>query len=421
MLPKTKIIVLLLSATFVAYGLVGGMWSGVSISAPDNAYQGLTTFTEVLSKVKEDYVEEPDLEKAMSGALHGMMEALDPYSSFIDNDTYQRIQRSKAEAIASPGVILSKRYGYVYVVSVVPGSSGHLEGLKSGDLIESIEGRMTTRMSLWEARKLFLGERGSTVSIRVVRGRRSKPAEIDLVRENPIFSDVSTRMVEDGVGFLKIPHLQEGVSKSVVSNLKILQSIGIRALVVDLRGTAVGEVEEAVRVSDLFLPKGKKIFTLRDRGGDEVDYLSTNDPIVVAVPMMLIVDGGTSGMAEIFVAALLDHKVAGTVGEKTNGEGSLQEIFHLKDGSVLQISTKLFYRPDGRVIQARKLRDSGVTPDVRSPSQEFITSFYFENTDGGMLEVLEDGFYQKLKDAVEAEQFKEALRQIRRQLDSKAA
>lgn len=419
MFPKTKIVVLFFSATFVVYGLVGGMWN--KVSARDDTYQDLTIFTEVLNKVREDYVEKPDLERAMSGALHGMMEALDPYSSFIDGETYQRIQQSKSELVASPGIVLSKRYGYAHIVSVVPDSPADREGLRSGDLIEAIEGQVTTRMSLWKAKKLLVGEPESSVRIRVIRGRRSEPSQIDLVRENPTFSEVGARVVESGIALLRIPHFHEKVSQVVVSKLKILGSLGMRGLIIDVRGSALGEVQEAVRVSDLFLSKGETILSLRERDGNETKFLSLNEPEVSRVPIVMLVDSGTSGAAEVLVAALRDNQITETVGEKTNGEGSLQEVFHLKDGSVLQISTKLFYRPSGEAIQAQRLRDSGVSPDVRSPSQDFVTNFYFENTDDDLRDNLGESFYRKLKDAVESEQFEEGLRRIRKQLEKKAA
>ena len=419
MFRRTKILVLFISATFVVYGLVGGMWNNVS--ARDDTYQELTIFTEVLNKIREDYVEEPNLARAMSGALHGIMEALDPYSSFIDGATYQRIQQNRSDLTASPGIVLSRRYGYAHIVSVVPDSPADREGLRSGDLIEAIEGQVTTQMSLWEAKKLLVGEPESSVRIRVIRGRRSELSQIDLVRENLTVSEVGARMLEGGIALLRIPHLHEKVSQVVVSKLKMMGSLGMRGLIIDVRGAALGEVEEAVRVSDLFLSKGEMILSLRDRDGNETKFLSLNEPEIGRVPTVVLVDSGTSGAAEVLVAALRDNQITETVGEKTNGEGSLQEVFHLKDGSVLQISTKLFYRPSGEVIQARRLRDSGIHPDVRSPSQDFLTNFYFENTGGDLRDNKGESFYRKLKDAVKFEQFKEGLRRIRKQLEKKAA
>ncbi len=141
MFSKTRISIILLSSGFVAYGLVGGLLDRVS--AGDDAYKGLRVFTDVLNKVRENYVEQPDLGRAMLGGLHGMMEALDPYSSFVDGDVYREMEEPQAGKTAHPGIVLARRYGYAYVVSTVPGSPAYHRGLRTGDLLETIDGGMT--------------------------------------------------------------------------------------------------------------------------------------------------------------------------------------------------------------------------------------------------------------------------------------
>ena len=419
MFSKTKVIIISFSALFVVYGLVGGMLNRVS--AKDNAYQGLKIFTDVLNKVREEYVEEPDLEKAMQGGLQGMMEALDPYSSFIDRDTYQEIQRSRGELTASPGIILSKRYGYAYVVSVVSGSPAQQRGLRTGDLLESIDGKRTSQMSLWEARKLLLGTEGSSIHLRLIRARRSAPAQIDLVRKDMPLPEVSARIVEEGIGVLSIPHFEEGVARLVAAKLKMLFSSGMKGLLVDVRGTALGSFEEAVEISDLFLPKGEKILTVSDRDGKTTEFVSLTEPLVSDVRVVLLMDRGSSGAAEVFVAALKDHNIAGTVGERTDGQGSVQDLIYLEDGSVLEILTGLFYRSTGAPIQSRKLNESGIAPEVRSPDQDFVTKFYFNNTSDEGETALRDEFYQELNSAIRVLQFEEGLKQVRRRLLKEAA
>ena len=419
MLGKTKITIIFLSALFVAYGLVGGVFN--KVSARDDAYRGLRTFTDVLNKVRENYVEQPDLEKAMRGGLHGMMEALDPYSSFIDQETYQRMQEAKAGLTASPGIALSRRYGYAYVVSAISGSPAHQRGLRTGDLLESIDGRTTAQISLWEARKLLVGEEGSSVSLRVIRARRTVPAQMELVREKPNLPEVSARIVEDGIGFLTIPHFEQGVARQVSSKLKMLKSTGLKGLLVDVRGTALGTFEEAVRVSDFFLSKDEKIVSVGDRSGERTGFFSLTEPIVSDIRIVVLIDGGSSGAAEVFAAALKDHDIAETVGEKTDGQGSAQTVIHLEGGSVLEILTELFYRSSGKPIQDRKPRNSGISPGVRSPGPDFVTNFYFENASDEPETAPGDEFYRKLEKAIREAQFEEGLKQIRSQLLREAA
>lgn len=417
-LGKPKLAVIFLSALVVVYGLVGGLLERVS--AGDDAYGQLSIFTEVLRKIQEDYVETPDLRNALNGALLGMMEALDPFSSFVEAETYQQLLE-RSQMTASPGLTLSKRYGYAYVVAATPGSSAEAAGLRTGDLLESIDGEVTTRMSLWEANARLMGPENSTLRVRVVRARRSEPSEIELERRELPALEVTARIVEPGLGAVRIPGFGAGVAESLQAKLKMLKASGVEGLLVDLRGNAVGSFEEAVRAADLLLARGKKIVSLRDRAGNAVESVSLTDPELAATPLVVLVDGGASGPAEVFAAALLDNQAAQLVGEKTNGFGSEQQRFQLDDGSELWISTKIYIRPNGEPIQAVALRDSGLKPDVRSPSQEFVTNFYFENTSGNVEESLADEFYRKLDEAVERQQLESGLKALREKVLKKAA
>ena len=392
------------------------------VSARDDAYKDISIFTEVINKVREEYVEQPNMEKAMNGALHGMMEALDPYSSFVDRAVYQKIKETREQFTAQPGVILSKRYGYGYVVSVVPGSPADRAGLRTGDLVDSIDGKLTTLMSQLEAQTLMFGPAGSTLKLNLIRARgRSTPTPIELVREEPQSPEVTAKILEDGFGLLRISHFEKGAAESVLLNLKKLQSSNIRGLLVDVRGTAQGVLEEAVRVSGFFLPKGAKVVTSVDRNGKEAALFSSTDPVVSNIPVILLIDGGTSGMAEIFGAALQDHKVAEAVGEKTNGQGSSQDFFFLEDGAALFISTRIYHRVSGKPLQGQNLKNSGLMPDARSPSEDFVTNFYFDNTPEDMEKSLDEEFYQKLDEAIEKEQLNAALERARSKALKKAA
>lgn len=420
MLSKAKIVIVLLSAAFVGYGLIGGMLHNVS--AKDDAYRDLSIFTNVLNKVKEEYVEKPDLSKGIQGALQGMMEALDPYSSFVDAETYRELKDHTKENSVSIGAILSKRYGYAYVVSVVRGSPAEQGGLRTGDIIEAIDGQVTTEMSSWEASRRLAGKEGTSVQLRTIRGsRRTAPSQMELVRRKLAPPEVSARILEDGIGLLRVPHFDEGATEEVTAKLKMLQSSGIEGLLIDVRGTALGLFKEAVQISDLFVPKGKEILTVRDRNGEDTQFFSLTEPLISGIPVMLLIDGGTSGPAEVLAAALMDHKVARSVGEKTDGRGSQQEYFPLENGAVLHISTKLFYRATGTAIQGPSLKEAGITPDVRSPDEEFITSFYFEHSSEDPERSLGDEFYRKLSDTVQEEQLREGLRQLKIRLNKVAA
>jgi carboxyl-terminal processing protease len=424
MQERLKLSILFLSTLVVAYGLIGGLLE--KVTAGEDPYRDLSVFTKVLDHVQRDYVEQPDVERALRGSLHGMMDSLDPFSSFVARDTYQRFADQDYQAGA--GLVLSKRYGYAHIVAVTEGSPADKNGLRSGDLIESIDGNPTVLMSLWEAEHRLRGDEDTTVELRIIRSRPSKPQTVVLKRAAVESPDVAARIAENELGIVEVPGLREGTSGLVRSKLNMLLATDVKGILIDLRGAAEGQVQEAVAVADLFLPEGAEIGKVRSRVAVGEEFVSFSPPQVTELPVVLLVDGGTSGAAEVLTAALKDNGVAEVVGQRTNGHGSTQEAFELKDGSVLLMSTKLFERPDGSLIQNEELRKSGVNPDLRSPSQDFITSFYFDNSPDDLDAELDEDFYQRLDESIKVEQFdsavqhlKEKIRENREYLEEKAA
>ena len=412
---KGKLAILLLSALVVGYGLVGGSMDRVA--ARDASYQELSLFLAVVSRVQGDYVEKPVMKDALLGALHGMVEAVDPYSSYVPQESYQAYQ---ARADASPGIYISKRYGYAYVVAVVRGSPAERKGVRTGDWIESIDARKTTQMSRWEAQYMLQGAPGTEVKLRLIRARRP-PTEVRLVREAPVPEKFKAEIVETGLGWLRIPSLKTGSAKQVRKGFRMLRSADVKGILLDVRGVAEGEVSEAVEVAGLLLPKGSKVLTVKDRQDGSVVHTTTAEPLLAGVPAVVLADGGTSGAAEILTAALKDHKVATVVGLKTDGRGSGQELFHLGGGSVLYLATKLYYRPSGSAIQKKKLKDSGISPDIRAPDEDFVTNFFLENVSDDPDAELGVDFYKGLEEAVRKRQFQQGLDELRGWLAKKAA
>ena len=216
---RGKLAILLLSALVVGYGLVGGSMDRVA--ARDASYRELSLFVSVVTRVRSDYVEKPEMKDALLGALHGMVEAVDPYSSYVPQESHEALL---ARTEASPGIHVSKRYGYAYVVAVTPGSPAEREGVRTGDLIESIEARKTTQMSRWEAQYMLRGTPGTEVKLRLIRGGRRPPAEVRLVRATPVPDRVRAEIVETGMGWLRIPSLRTGSAEQVRKGLRMLRS-----------------------------------------------------------------------------------------------------------------------------------------------------------------------------------------------------
>lgn len=416
MLGKPKILIILFSALIVAYGLLGGLLDRVSAR---DIYGQLSIFTDVLRKLKNDYVEEPDMQEALDGALQGMVEALDPYSSFVSAGTYEKLI-SKYDDPASPGLFLAKRYAYVVVVAVVPGSPAARAGLRTGDVLESIEDVVTSSMSLWEANARLRGEAGTSISLRVIRNRRGEPSEITLSREVTPTPKVRGHIADSGIGVLEIPSFEPGTAKEVSAQLKMLQAGATKGVILDLRDNAVGTVQEAIKAAELFLNPGKTILVRRDREGTSSET-KAETPAVFDLPrMVLLVDAGTSGPAEIFSAALKDNELAELIGEKTNGWGAEHAQFRLADGSLLVLATELYYRPSGEPIQGETVRSSGLNPDRRSPSNTFVSNFYFDNVTDNMEDGPGEEFYIRLDQAIEEQQMQDAIAALQETLKKAA-
>lgn len=417
MLERLKITILCLSTLVVAYGLIGGLLERVS--AGDEAYDDLSVFTKVLNRVRSDYVENPDMRKAMRGALHGMMEALDPYSSFIEPNVYKEL-KADPENDSGLGLSVSKRYGYIYVVSVALESPAYLAGIRSLDLFESINQEPTTLMSLWEAERHLSGDSAEEVKLRVIRSRHSEPLEITLKASDWETPSISAKVIEGNLGLIQIPSIEKGAAEVVQSKLKLLFSNPLEGLLIDLRRSTSGDLEEAVALADLFLPKGKKIITEKQKSGAEVERVSMSDSSIADVPIVLLVNGGTSGAAEVLAAALRDNEVAKVVGERTNGKGSLQKEYVLDDGSVLILTNTLLIRPNGQPLQKEELRESGIDPDALAPTREFVTDYYFENSPEDDQE-LGPEFYLGLDEAIDAQQMEKAVQYLKELLNEESS
>ena len=409
MFERLKITILCLSTLIVAYGLIGGLMERVS--AGDEAYRDLSMFTRVLDRVRSDYVEAPDMEKALRGALHGMMEALDSYSSFIEAGIFEKMREEDGNS--GYGLTVSKRYGYVYVVAVDPGSPAHSAGLRTGDLFESIDSQPTTLISLWEAQRLLSGSGGNEVLVRVIRSRHGKPLEITLIPSEWEGPAMAVRVIEGNLGLIHIPSIDSGTAEAVNLKIKLLLTDPPEGLLIDLRRCTRGEVEDGSALADLFLAKGQKIVTEKSKSGSQVERVSLAEPVVDSLPIVLLVNSGTSGAAEVFVSALKDNGIAEIVGERTNGKGSIQTMHYLEDGSVLILTTRHLIRPSGDPLQADEIRNSGVKPDVQAPSRDFVTDFYFENSpedDGGELG---QEFYLSLDEAIDSKQLEKTIQHLK--------
>lgn len=354
---KTKAAVLVLSFSVLLFVVVGSM-GGVHASSADGSYRQMQVYSEVLSRVQSEYVEDPNIPKVTDGALHGLVESLDANSSYLTAAAYKAYKTHKAESKGEIGATVSKRFGYADVVSVLPGSPAEKAGIEATDIFESIEGQSTRDMSLPEIRSALAGTPGSTVNLSVVRARRAEPQKMTVTRDIVSIPPVSDKILEEGIGYIKVDALTKGKAQEIAGKIKAVEKLGAKKLVLDLRNTSDGEENEGVATANLFMNHGM-IAYLQGQKFPREAFNADAAKAVTSLPLAVLVNKGTAGAAEIVAAAILENARGDVVGEKTFGDGSVQKTIDLPDGGALILSVAKYYSPTGKAIQ-----ETAVTPNV---------------------------------------------------------
>lgn len=353
---KFKAVLLVSSLAIVLFMALG--LTGVHASNNDGAYKQLEVYSEVLSRVRSEYVEEPDIPKVTDGALHGLLESLDAESSYLSPEQYKEYKDHKSSAKADIGAAVSKRFGYAAVISVIPGGPADKAGIESSDIFEAIEGKSTRDMSLAEIHNILSGVQGSNVSVSVVRARRAEPQKITITRDIVAIPVATEKMMDDGIGYIKVDAFTPGKAQEVALRVKSVQKQGAKKLILDLRNAAEGEESEGVAAANLFLNHG----TITYIQGQKYPRQAFNaDPQkdITSLPVVVLVNRGTAGPAEIVASAILENARGDVVGDKTFGEGAIQKVLEIPDGSALILSIAKYYSPSGKALQ-----DSAVTPNI---------------------------------------------------------
>jgi carboxyl-terminal processing protease len=354
---KTKAAILVTSFTILLFVVVGSL-GGVHASSNDGSYRQLQVYSEVLSRVRSEYVEEPNIPKVTDGALHGLLESLDSNSSYMNADAYKAYKSHKAEGKANIGAVISKRFGYAAVVAVLPGSPAEKAGIESTDIFESIEGQSTRDMSLPEIRSMLAGTPGSILNVAVVRARKAEPQKVVITRDMISVPPVTDKLMDDGIAYVKVEALTKGKAQETASKIKALEKSGAKKILLDLRNCAEGEETEGVAVANLFLNHGT-ITYLQGQKYPREAFNAEPSKAITALPVAVLVNKSTAGAAEIVAAAILENARGDVVGDKTFGDGSVQKTIDLPDGGALILSVAKYYSPSGKVIQ-----DTAVTPNV---------------------------------------------------------
>jgi carboxyl-terminal processing protease len=325
----------------------------------DKTYRSLSVFGEVLQHVQEDYVDEPDMNLVTAGALHGMLESLDPNSAYLSAREYADYRdRMKVSQRAEAGMTVSKRYGYIVIVSVVPGGPADKATLRSGEILEAIGEFSTRDMSTEQASMLLQGVPGSAVKVGVVRRGKTEPAEISITRALIGVEHIVSDRAGDDVAYIRLPALEPNDVSELRDKLVQLGKQGTHKLVLDLRDCTRGEISEGIAAAQLFVSSGT-VASMEGQTVPRKEFSAASDKVVWNSPVEVLTSPSTLGAAEVLAGAIKGNKRGEIVGERTFGSASEQKLIALDDGGAVILTVALYATPDGKAIG-----DDGVAPTV---------------------------------------------------------
>jgi carboxyl-terminal processing protease len=362
-------VILLLVGIALGFFLAAQWVPNVS-AVPRQDYESLETFTNILSIVKKNYVEDVNTKSLVSGAINGMLSSLDPHSAYLTPDLYKELQMDTQGRFGGLGIEITIKGGILTVVSPIEDTPAAKAGVKPGDQIFKIEDEFTKDMTLVEAVKKMRGPKGTKITISVRREGVAELINFTLMRDTIRVQSVRSRNLEEGYGYVRLAQFQERSDRDLQRSLEklVAEKGGLKGLVLDLRNNPGGLLTQAVRVADLFLDSGMIVYTEGRIESQRQKYFAQKDGSWMDFPVVVLVNGGSASASEIVAGALQDHKRAIVLGTKTFGKGSVQTILPLDDSSALRLTTARYFTPKGRSIQAM-----GIVPDIvveSTPQQE---------------------------------------------------
>ncbi len=346
--------ILIVSVLIVGWVAIGHVLGG---TANDKAYKSLIVYSEVLQKIQQDYVDEPNMHLVTTGSLHGLLESLDSESSYLTPREYTDYkEKTSNSGTGETGLNLSKRSGYVVVTSILPDSPAEKAGLHSGDFLESIAGFTTREMSVGQAKNLLAGQPGTPVKVNVILRGRTDPEEVEVVRQKLATPKLIVQKVDSETIAFRFPTLDLGRAEEVRAHLLEAQKQGISRVILDVRDCGRGQYSEAIAVARLFIPSG----TLTSLKGQTVpEQVFSADPAMVVWkgPVSVLIEITTSGPAEVLASSFANTKRGDLVGERTFGLASQQKLIPLENGAAIDLTVANYYNADGKSIL-----EEGVAP-----------------------------------------------------------
>ncbi len=361
MLRRKTSYILLFLAVIAFTALLFTQWSVLQDvdALEDSHYKRIKTFAESLSLVKKNYVEEVEEKDLVYGAIKGMLSSLDPHSSFMPPEIFNEMKVDTKGEFGGLGIQIGIKDKILTIIAPIEDTPAYSAGVEAGDKIIKIEGESTKDISLHDAVSKLRGKPGTSVTITIIRKGLDKPKDITIVRAIIKIKSVKSRMIEDGIGYIKLTQFQQKTASELGKALKKLSKKDMVALVLDLRNNPGGLLRGAVDVTSQFLPEGKLVVYIKGRDGKKTEFKTDNGNKYSDIPMVILVNEGSASASEIVAGAMQDWGKSIVLGTQTFGKGSVQTVIPLSDGSALRLTTARYYTPKGRTIQT-----TGITPDI---------------------------------------------------------
>ncbi len=353
--------------------LVFGIFLGISASLTGNVLANkeeakglpldqLRNFSDIFSRIKSDYVEDVEDEVLLEHAIRGMLSGLDPHSTYLSPDEYNELRIGTSGEFGGLGIQVGMEDGFVKVISPIDDTPAYKAGLQAGDLIIRLDEQTVKGMTLNDAVKIMRGKPGTDIELTVIREGEDKPLSFVVTRDIIKVKSVKNRMLDPGYGYIRISNFQSRTAPQLldaINELKEENKDGLKGLVLDLRNNPGGVLNAAAEVSDLFIDKGKLVYTEGRIDNSHYEYNAKPGDILDGAPVVVLINGGSASASEIVAGALQDHKRAVVMGSKSFGKGSVQTIQELRSGGAVKITTARYFTPLGRSIQG-----AGITPDI---------------------------------------------------------
>jgi carboxyl-terminal processing protease len=354
---KWFIITLILSLLLM--GVLIGKWTVSNVGA-QSGYEELKTFSEVLTLIKKNYVDDVKTKDLINGAIKGMINSLDPHSGFMTPEQFKEFQVETKGEFGGIGIQIGIKDGVLTVIAPIEDTPAHKAGIMAGDKILKISGESTKNINITDAVSKMRGPKGTSITLTIFREGWKEPKDFTIIRDIIKIKSVKSKIFPENIGYIKLTQFQETTTNELINELDKLKKEGVTSLILDLRNNPGGLLNVAVEVSEQFLPQNKLVVFIKDKSGKRAEYYTEKtNPYYVDLPMVVLVNHGSASASEIVAGALKDWNRAVIVGIQTFGKGSVQSLIPLSDGSGLRLTTAKYYTPKGISIQG-----VGITPDI---------------------------------------------------------